>query len=374
MAKQIILNQTTTPITPDIGNNTTIWNDSSQLRVGYKGTFVAPYSSPQVAILTYDGAFTHTANTWTTVPIDTKSYDPDTLVTLASNQFTLGSGLYWVKATNVVDAGGAGNTGESRLYNVTESKNALGYNSAGIHNKRMENTTIFGELVLTSAKAFEVQVLTSVSRTISDTTINKILIEVWKWGDIVTPSTQYDIAGLTLKPSSRAETPPSNDIYLFNQGGVVQLESNDSQFGLPQGGAAVLASFQNTWTFAGGGTWQTLRFNKVMQPQPFLELDTDFFSFTLQKGKYELFSDQSLIRTNSTSMRIYDVKNGIILSGTEEAIETHYDNSAGDRGHGVAHHVFELAEATELELQIAAGDNQASAITDIGNLMYIRRL
>jgi hypothetical protein len=63
-----------------------------------------------------------TANTWVTRSINTEAYDPDGIVTLSNNQFTLQSGSYTVRC-DVVVAMGAGGTekGMLRLFNVTDN-------------------------------------------------------------------------------------------------------------------------------------------------------------------------------------------------------------------------------------------------------------
>ena len=66
-----------------------------------------------------NGAAVAAVNTWQTQVINTEAADPSNIVTISSNQFTLGAGNYLISWTTVGNA--AGSFWQSRLYDVTGS-------------------------------------------------------------------------------------------------------------------------------------------------------------------------------------------------------------------------------------------------------------
>ena len=100
------------------------------------------------------GAFTSGA--WRTRDINTELADPDSIVTLSSNQFTLQAGSYLIKYTCV--AYGI-NRHAVRLRNITDSSSA-GQADATYYNassQQMFPTTGAARVVISGAKVFEVQ-------------------------------------------------------------------------------------------------------------------------------------------------------------------------------------------------------------------------
>ncbi len=100
------------------------------------------------------GAFT--SGDWRTRDINTKLADPDSIVTLSSNQFTLQAGSYLIKYTCV--AYGI-NRHAVRLRNITDSSSAgqvlAIYLNAGV--KDMFPTMGAARVVISGAKVFEIQ-------------------------------------------------------------------------------------------------------------------------------------------------------------------------------------------------------------------------
>jgi hypothetical protein len=121
----------------------------------------ATVSGPSVAVLTdvktqgtRGGTFTSGA--WQTRDLNTEAYDPDSIVTLSSNQFTLGAGTYliqWECPAYRVDRH------QSRLYDVTgtaEVEKGLSNFAHGVDN--VENTSTGTAVVTpTASNTYEVQ-------------------------------------------------------------------------------------------------------------------------------------------------------------------------------------------------------------------------
>tara|TARA_Y100000996_G_C22415001_1_gene598906 strand:- start:39 stop:668 length:630 start_codon:yes stop_codon:yes gene_type:complete len=100
------------------------------------------------------GAFTSGA--WRTRDINTELADPDSIVTLSANQFTLQAGSYLIRHTQVAYAV---NRLAVRLRNITDSTDA-GVAQAAYYNNgagNMWSTTGVARVVISSAKTFELQ-------------------------------------------------------------------------------------------------------------------------------------------------------------------------------------------------------------------------
>jgi hypothetical protein len=100
------------------------------------------------------GTFTQTA--WRTRDLNTIEGDSE-IVSLATNQFTLGAGKYQIEATA---PGFAVNIHTAKLYNITDSTNDLIGTTAraeldGVGG--MNNSVIYGEVEITSSKTYEIQ-------------------------------------------------------------------------------------------------------------------------------------------------------------------------------------------------------------------------
>jgi len=101
-----------------------------------------------------------TAGSWVTRTLNTKLYDPDGIVSLSNNQFTLGAGRYRIRAKVLFDGTDAS---QARLYNVTDGavqQNEVGVNIYGT-TVRAYYTSAFSEfdeiIKLTATKTFVLQ-------------------------------------------------------------------------------------------------------------------------------------------------------------------------------------------------------------------------
>ena len=100
------------------------------------------------------GAFT--SGDWRTRDINTEVADPDSIVTLASNQFTLQAGSYLIRFSQT---GYAVNRLAVRLRNITDGSTA-GFGEAAYYNAgqgNMWSTSGIARVVISGAKVFEVQ-------------------------------------------------------------------------------------------------------------------------------------------------------------------------------------------------------------------------
>ena len=98
---------------------------------------------------------TFTAGAWQTRDINTET-DPDAIVTISANQFTLGAGTYHIAAS----AGAAAvNAHQMRIYNITDSTVDLLGMSAFIGS--LVNGTTYshcdGDITIVGTKTFELQ-------------------------------------------------------------------------------------------------------------------------------------------------------------------------------------------------------------------------
>ena len=97
---------------------------------------------------------------WRTRELNTEDFDPDGIVTLSSNQFTLQAGSYFINA--MAPAQSVVNH-QLRLRNITDSNNALfgfaAYASQSSGNATDDNDYAFlkGRITLSGAKTFELQ-------------------------------------------------------------------------------------------------------------------------------------------------------------------------------------------------------------------------
>ena len=102
---------------------------------------------------TQGGSFTSGA--WRTRDITTEETDPDGIVSISSNQFTLQAGTYHIDASCC--AVGVDNH-SARIYNVTDSSTTL----TGLANKNQEDNVsdyahVRGQFTIAAAKTFELQ-------------------------------------------------------------------------------------------------------------------------------------------------------------------------------------------------------------------------
>ena len=99
-----------------------------------------------------------TANTWTTRDLNTEIADPDSIVSISSNQFTLGAGSYLIKWRSPAHRVQEFNTA---LYNVTDSTYA-GYGESS-YTYSSDGDTAWGEgkarVTISGSKAFEIRII-----------------------------------------------------------------------------------------------------------------------------------------------------------------------------------------------------------------------
>lgn len=114
------------------------------------------------------------ATTWTTRTINTEVYDPDGIVSISSNQFTLGAGKYLIKWRSPF--GESNKAVRTRLYNVTDTTSVLvgtGVQTAGSSSANQENFWSEGwaYVDIAGSKAFAIQyymAATSTGRDLGD--------------------------------------------------------------------------------------------------------------------------------------------------------------------------------------------------------------
>ena len=96
------------------------------------------------------------AATWNVREINTEDSDPDGIVSIASNQFTLGAGTYIVEWSA---SGYDCNQHKTRLYDITNSQVAkVGSNSYSQNTYNIYNLSVgMHRLVLTSSTTYELQ-------------------------------------------------------------------------------------------------------------------------------------------------------------------------------------------------------------------------
>jgi hypothetical protein len=123
-------------------------------------------STPNVAFESYaviadqktsnTDAGTFSSGDWRTRDLNTELFDPDGIVSISSNQFTLGAGTYYMVAyapAHRVDKHIA------RVRNVTDSVD-VAFGTSEVANNGTYNTStskVFARVTITSSKAFEVQ-------------------------------------------------------------------------------------------------------------------------------------------------------------------------------------------------------------------------
>jgi hypothetical protein len=95
---------------------------------------------------------TYTNGDFRTHDLNTEIADPDGIVSIASNQFTLGAGTYLIKWVMEL---GAVIYAKSRLYNITDTAvSQIGMTGDG---RAGENLTGIGRITITGSTVFEIQ-------------------------------------------------------------------------------------------------------------------------------------------------------------------------------------------------------------------------
>ena len=140
--------------------------DGSAL-TGLSGGLFASYAlvSDVQSSGSHGGSFSSGA--WRTRTLNTEVFDPDGIVSLSSNQFTLQAGTYFISAMAPVQSVV---NHQIKLRNVTDSSDALfgnaGYASQSSGNATDDNDYAFlkGRITISGAKAFELQHQCNTSR------------------------------------------------------------------------------------------------------------------------------------------------------------------------------------------------------------------
>ena len=125
-------------------------------KVGFKGFVSYAIICDQKANDTDGGTFTNGA--WRTRDLNTEIADPDSIVSIASEQFTLQAGTYLIEARAPAYAV---DSHQTRLYNATDSSvvqygtNAYAREASG--DLGSTDSHVFARVTITAAKAFEIQ-------------------------------------------------------------------------------------------------------------------------------------------------------------------------------------------------------------------------
>ena len=108
----------------------------------------------QKAAGTNGGSFNN--GSWVTRDLNTELTDPDGIVSIATNQFTLGAGSYLIKASAPAYQVASH---QVRLYNVTDTATAIvGYQAySGTSTVVTTRSELSGRITITESKVFELQ-------------------------------------------------------------------------------------------------------------------------------------------------------------------------------------------------------------------------
>lgn len=133
---------------------------------------------------------TATSGSWQTRTINTEDTDPDSIVSINSNQFTLAAGTYRIRA--IAPAFGV-QRHKAKLYNVTDSADVL-FGTSEITlsggSSVQTSSTVLGQFTIAGSKAFEIkhQVQSSLSSVgygiASNVGVSEVytIVEIWKVG------------------------------------------------------------------------------------------------------------------------------------------------------------------------------------------------
>ena len=134
-------------------------NGTDAVTIDSSGNATFPNRYPKVAIIADVKAYnvdggTFTTGSWQTRDLNTEVTDSDNIVSISSNQFTLGAGTYiieWSAPGFVV------NRHQSRLYDVTGSASVI-TGSASYSSADAEATSRgYVQVVLTASNTYEIQ-------------------------------------------------------------------------------------------------------------------------------------------------------------------------------------------------------------------------
>ena len=112
---------------------------------------------------TNGGAFT--SGSWQTRDLNTEIADPDSIVSISSNQFTLQAGRYLIEARTPAYSC---DSHQARVYNATDSSvvqyGSTAYAREATGDQGSTDSHVFARVTITAAKAFEIQHRCSTTR------------------------------------------------------------------------------------------------------------------------------------------------------------------------------------------------------------------
>lgn len=154
-------------------------------KVGFKGFVSYAIICDEKANNTDGGSFT--SGDWRTRDLNTEIADPDSIVTISSNQFTLGAGTYLIEGSAPAYHL---NSHQLRLYNVTDTSVVeSGQNAYATEGDNVQtHAFITARLTITASKTFELQHRSSVTKTSNGfgikfsfgTTMKYALVKIFK--------------------------------------------------------------------------------------------------------------------------------------------------------------------------------------------------
>ena len=129
---------------------------TTQLTQGGGGGLFNAYAYLRDEKTANTGGGVFNSGAWQTRDLNTEVTDPDGIVTLSANQFTLQAGTYWISAR--APAYGV-DRHKAKLRNVTDSTDAIIGSSAHTASSGGSETVSFvvGQVTIASAKTFEIQ-------------------------------------------------------------------------------------------------------------------------------------------------------------------------------------------------------------------------
>ncbi len=101
------------------------------------------------------GGANNPATTWNTRELNTENFDPDGIVSIVSDQFTLQAGTYLIEARSMGAL--AGQRGALRLRNITDSTSDI----IGTATSADDGLELSGAITIAAAKVFELQMWTT---------------------------------------------------------------------------------------------------------------------------------------------------------------------------------------------------------------------
>ena len=177
------------PSLPTVGGSTDTWGQelNDYLSVGHdaSGNNIGVGLFDAYALLRNeqsagtDGG-TATSGAWTTLVLNTESFDPSGIVSLSANQFTLAAGTYCIRARQTFRAA---SVCRLRIRNITDSSTSIvgmtTYTTTGDTGNHLNE--LFGRVVIAGSKTFELQyrVFNTSSTTGLGTALNSGEVEVY---------------------------------------------------------------------------------------------------------------------------------------------------------------------------------------------------